>query len=142
MQLMWHTARQMAATTGVALTSRAVLRDPEINLALGQAYLQTLLGRQGIAGNLVLLATAYNLGPARLARWSSADTSAADPLFFLETMPSRETRVFVERVLVNYWIYRRRFGRPTRGLDLLAAGGWPIYAGEAQLESENDARAR
>ncbi|MBV8888364.1 MAG: lytic transglycosylase domain-containing protein [Alphaproteobacteria bacterium] len=144
MQVMWDTARLMAPSTGLDLSSPEVLRDPEINLALGQAYLRHLLGQQQIAGNLVMLAAAYNLGPGWFDRWSVADAYPADPLFFLETMPSRETRVFVERVLTNYWIYQLRLGHPAHDLDLLAAGAWPVYvpgSGEAGAASGSDRHA-
>jgi hypothetical protein len=43
-------------------------------------------------------------------------------------VPSRETRVFIERVLANLWIYRHRLGQPTPSLVALAEGAWPVYA--------------
>lgn len=50
-----------------------------------------------------------------------------DPLLFIESLPSRETRVYVQRVMTNYWIYRARLKQPTPDLDALAAGRWPSY---------------
>ena len=50
-----------------------------------------------------------------------------DPLFFIETMPSRETRLFIERVMANYWIYQNRLGQSTATLDAVASGASPIY---------------
>ncbi len=50
-----------------------------------------------------------------------------DPLFFIKSLPSRETRIFIERVLANIWAYRDRLGQPSPSLDAIAAGGWPIY---------------
>ena len=46
---------------------------------------------------------------------------------FLESIPSEETRNFVERVLANFWIYRDRLGQKTPSLDAIAAGDWPVY---------------
>ena len=43
-------------------------------------------------------------------------------------MPARETRLFIERVLTNFWIYRARLGQPAPSLDATAAGDWPGYA--------------
>jgi peptidoglycan lytic transglycosylase len=127
MQVMWGTARQVAKEVGLSLSSPEALREPAINLALGQAYLRDLLKQHQIAGNLVLLAAAYNRGPAWFSRRSTMAARPSDPLFFLETIAPRETRIFVERVLANYWIYQRRLGHPARGLGRLAAGDWPVY---------------
>jgi len=80
-----------------------------------------------IGHNLLLLAAAYNSGPGPIHQWLSGDALHRDPLLFLESIPNRETRGFVERVLANYWIYRLRLGQPTSDLDALAAGEWPTY---------------
>jgi soluble lytic murein transglycosylase len=48
-------------------------------------------------------------------------------LFFIESIPSRETRIFIERVLTNLWVYRNRLGQPTPSLDAIASGEWPVY---------------
>ena len=50
-----------------------------------------------------------------------------DPLLFIESLPSLETRLFIERVLANFWIYRERLGQDTPSLDAVAAGNWPYY---------------
>ncbi len=61
-----------------------------------------------------MLAAAYNAGPGNLQKWKSASRHVDDdPLFFIETMPSRETRLFIERVMANYWIYQK----PARPID-------------------------
>ena len=46
---------------------------------------------------------------------------------FIESIPIRETRQFVERVATNVWMYRLRLNQPTHDLDALAAGRRPIY---------------
>src|SRR3546814_11560883 len=56
----------------------------------------------------------------------------SDPLLFIESIPARETRVYVERVLTNLWIYRHRLGQPTPGLDAVAAGEWPRYTARSE----------
>ena len=53
-----------------------------------------------------------------------------DPLMFVESIDSRETRLFIHQVLTNYWIYRLRLRQPTPDLDALAAGEWPIYTAQ------------
>jgi len=132
MQLMPGTAQGMAARVGIKLQKHSgagSLTDPVVNLALGQEFLGWLLKHEQINGNLILAAAAYNGGPGNLQRWRARPEYRADPLLFLETLPNRETRNFVARVLTNYWVYRLRLGQPTRDLDALAGGGWPVYVG-------------
>ena len=46
---------------------------------------------------------------------------------FLESLPSKETRSFIERILVNYWVYRDLMNEPLDSLDDTVSGNWPIY---------------
>ena len=73
------------------------------------------------------MATAWNGGPGNLNKWRRNINHMNDPLFFIESIPSRETRIFIEKVLSNLWIYRLRLGQPTPSLDAIAAGQWPVY---------------
>lgn len=132
MQLMPATAKLMAAQTGETLNAidrrmrHEELADPEINLTLAQEYIQSLLHDE--RNNLVLFAMAYNAGPGALEHWKSMQAGYHDdPLLFLESIPAGQSRVFTERVLTNYWIYRQRLNQPTPDLDALAAGQWPTY---------------
>lgn len=133
MQLMPATAHAMAERTGVALEKRDkqrvrdALADPEINMALAQEYVTLLMNDDRIKGSLLMLAAAYNGGPGALQRAQSSPELRKDPLLFLESIPSRQTRVFTQRVLANYWIYRQRLGQASPDLDALAAGEWPTY---------------
>jgi soluble lytic murein transglycosylase-like protein len=72
---------------------------------------------------------AYNGGPGNLAAWLDGTAHNGDPLLFIESMPSRETRHFVERILTNLWIYRERLGQAAPSRAALAAGDWPDYVG-------------
>jgi soluble lytic murein transglycosylase len=135
MQLMPATARDMAERKGVSLSEsglpgeeRKALADPELNLTLAQEYVRMLLKDGRIKGNLLLFTLAYNRGPTAAQRLQSlAEQYHDDPLLFLESVPSQETRLFTKHVLTNYWIYRHRLGQPTHDLDALAAGKWPTY---------------
>jgi peptidoglycan lytic transglycosylase len=130
MQLMPATAAAMAERTGMPLKrhqARDPLAEPEYNLALAQEYISMLLADEHINGNLVLLAAAYNGGPGAVQRWAAAHELMRDPLLFIESIPTQQTRIFTERVLANYWIYRQRLGQPSPDLDALAAGRWPTY---------------
>ncbi len=133
MQLMPATAHAMARRTGMPLQragnrpARDPLVEPELNLALAQEYIVSLIEQEHIGDNLVLIAAAYNCGPGALQRWRAMPELGKDPLLFIESLPSRETRNFTEHVLTNYWIYRQRLGQSAPDLDALAAGRWPTY---------------
>src|SRR5690606_4384014 len=105
----------------------AALLDPTTNVTVGQDYVQRLLDDGNVRGDLFLLTAAYNAGPGNLAKWRKGAGYDQDPLLFIESIPSRETRLFIERVLANLWIYRQRLGQATPSLDAIAAGAWPVY---------------
>jgi len=126
MQIMPDTASFITGTAaGPALVGR--LRDPSVNLDLGQRYVDYLAGQEAIGGNLLRLLASYNCGPGNYARWSVSLRDAGDPLLFIEAIPIDETRAYVPRVLAYTWIYAARLHLPTPALDELAAGGWPRY---------------
>ncbi len=123
MQLMPATARFIARKR----TSRQSLLDPEKNIALGQKFIQHLLNDPTIDSNLFYATTAYNAGPGNLRKWRRKIDYQDDPLLFIESVRSRETRNFVERVMANFWIYRLRLGQSAPSLTAVAAGEWPVY---------------
>jgi soluble lytic murein transglycosylase-like protein len=136
MQLMPSTASYVAETLAPdALASdrpaggkrKPDLYEPEINLTLGQRYVRYLMDQKGIEDNLILAIASYNAGPGNLQRWRRQLSRIKDPLLFIESLPVRETRNFVEQVLTNYWIYRQRLGQPMPSLEAIAAGQWPVY---------------
>ncbi len=126
MQLMPATAMTMARMLG-AHVERDQLGEPAVNIRLGQRYLQLLLQDDGVKNNLFKLAVAYNAGPGKLARWERTVNYENDPLLFIESIPVAETRLFVERVLTNYWIYRLKYKQSTDSLEMVASGEWPMY---------------
>lgn len=116
MQLMPATAEHMGGGD---------LDDPSTNLALGQRFISQLLNR--LDGNLLELAAAYNAGPGNVSRWLSMKDNHNDPLLFIESIPSPETRSYVRRLMTYTWLYRRRFNQNEPALDQTAAGVWPRY---------------
>lgn len=126
MQVMPATAQFIAASADLELAHGNALFEPETSIVLGQAYLEHLLQRPSIGDNLIFLAVAYNAGPARVSRWRET-LESEDPLLFLESIPMREPRVYVKKVLTNFWIYRARLGQPQPSLEALAKSRWPTY---------------
>lgn len=126
MQLMPATAGYMAGKR-LRGNDRQKLFDPAYNMSLGQKYIRHLLEDSNIGGNLFYTLAAYNAGPGNLQKWRSKVDYNGDPLLFIESLPSRETRLYMEHVLSNLWIYRTRMGQPAPTLDALLAGNWPVY---------------
>ncbi|MGE0714382.1 MAG: transglycosylase SLT domain-containing protein [Alphaproteobacteria bacterium] len=126
MQIMPRTAAYI--TPGAAQPTGHDLDDPAVNLAVGQRFIQHLLGLETVRGNLMLMVAAYNGGIGRVGRWLNEVDHDGDPLLFMEAVPAAETRQFIERVLAAMWIYQLRLGQPSPTLDAVAAGRWPVYA--------------
>ncbi|MEN8722288.1 MAG: lytic transglycosylase domain-containing protein [Alphaproteobacteria bacterium] len=129
MQIMPQTASFIMKDDSLSGTRSHLLNDPSFNLEVGQTYLGQLLGPRYYDGDLFRMAAAYNGGPGNLRKWSRRVNFGEDPLLFIESLPSRQTRNFIERVMTNYWIYRLRLGQDTPSLDELVAGQWPQYEG-------------
>jgi soluble lytic murein transglycosylase-like protein len=127
MQVMPATAQFIAARSDLELPNGNALFEPETSILFGQAYLEHLLQRPSIGDNLIYLAAAYNAGPGRILRWQETLQGAEDPLLFLESIPMREPRVYVKKVLTNFWTYRARLGQAQPSLEALARSRWPSY---------------
>jgi soluble lytic murein transglycosylase-like protein len=120
MQLMPAAAAYAAGDDNLK-TNVLPLFDAPTNLRLGQDYFKWLL-EAGVGDNDMLKAVAaYNGGPGTLQKAASR-VGSNDSLLVIESLPSRETRNYVEQVMVAYWTYRRMFGGETRTLDALAGG--------------------
>lgn len=128
MQLLPAVGKQVARTSGLPYTDAGNLLDPELNVRLGTRYLAEMAGRY--AGSPWLASAAYNAGAGRVDRWL-AERGKLEPDFFIETIPFRETREYVARVLAFSVIYDWRLnGRvlplaarmPRRGQAFLPPG--------------------
>ncbi|MBN8715439.1 MAG: lytic transglycosylase domain-containing protein [Xanthomonadales bacterium] len=102
MQVVPATGATLAKSLTMPWNGGDDLYDPDTNIALGSAYLRQLLDRYD--GQAYLTIAAYNAGPAPLARWR-AQRPALDPDVWIETIPYRETRDYVMRVLAFSVLY-------------------------------------
>jgi soluble lytic murein transglycosylase len=116
MQLMPGTARDVAGRLGVPFIQDKLTRDPGYNVQLGSQYLAEMLQRFG--GSYELALAAYNAGPGRVARWleSVGDPRAGkiDMVDWIEMIPFRETRNYVQRIMEGVAVYRDRLNGPFR----------------------------
>jgi soluble lytic murein transglycosylase-like protein len=142
MQIMPSTASYLSGDRSLRNRNNKKLFDPAYNLELGQKYLTYLMRYKDVDTNLFHLTAAYNGGPGNLKKWKSETKNSEDPLFFIEAMPSRETRNFIKRVLTNFWIYRHRMGQDLPALDQIAQGEWPEYQPLDRWENEVADNAR
>ncbi len=99
MQLLDGTARWMAQRIKYRYKD---LFEVETNITLGTAYLRFLLDYWN--GDLVRAIASYNAGQGAVSRWVRHE----DDFLFIETIPYRETRKYVKRVLWFYYTYREK----------------------------------
>lgn len=109
MQLMPGTARRIARSLKLHNHSTERLTsDPNHNVLLGSAYLDSMLER--FDGSMVMALAAYNAGPHRVEKWLKENGDPRGSLDrtidWIESIPFSETRNYVQRVLETLPIYR------------------------------------
>lgn len=111
MQLLPTTAAQVAKQTGQSY-KQAELIVPAKNIHLGTAYLKELSTKF----NSPLLATAaYNAGASRVYRWLPDEKMPTD--VWVETIPYKETRNYVQNVFSYKAIYQHQLGETMQRLN-------------------------
>jgi len=114
MQLMPGTARDVAGRLSLPFVQTKLTSDPGYNVALGSQYLSEMLQRFG--GSYELALAAYNAGPGRVSRWleTMGDPRAGriDMVDWIEMIPLRETRNYVQRIMEGVGVYRDRLNGP------------------------------
>ena len=112
MQLLPSTAKQTAQKSGMSFNAQDLIK-PDKNIALGSRYLDYLLGV--FDGNRILAAAAYNAGPSRVRQWMNKEKNAQLPYdVWIETIPFKETRGYVQNILSFSVIYAYRLGQETK----------------------------
>ena len=117
MQLMPGTASQVSRELGISDPGPYGVLDPELNIRLGSTYLRDKLQRY--QGNRLAAAAAYNAGPGRVDQWLGDGVEAFD--LFVESIPFRETRDYVQAVLSYRVIFESLAnGGSSEGVSLLS----------------------
>lgn len=117
MQLMPGTASQVSRELGISDPGPYGVLDPELNIRLGSTYLRDKLQRY--QGNRLAAAAAYNAGPGRVDQWLGDGVEAFD--LFVESIPFRETRDYVQAVLSYRVIFESLAnGGNSEGVSLLS----------------------
>lgn len=102
MQLLPEVARKVARDAKLPYQRPSDLFVAEYNIKLGTRFLGQMANQY--SGSPWLASAAYNAGGAPVKRWLEARGSL-EPDFFIETIPYKETRDYVARVLAFSVIY-------------------------------------
>jgi len=120
MQLMPATAKKVAKDLKLRYSSMRLMTEPNYNMTLGQSYLARMIDR--FDGSYVLALTAYNAGPKRAKRWimdnGDPRDRGVDAIDWIEMIPFRETRNYIQRVLESLQVYRTRLAKTEVALRL------------------------
>jgi len=126
MQLMPGTASATAKKVGITYEPGRIL-EAVYNSRLGAAHLGDLM--QDWKGSFILVFASYNAGPGNARKWIAAHGDPRDPAVdavdWVERIPFSETRNYVQRVMENLQVYRRRLdaGQTLRIESDLKQGG-------------------
>ncbi len=116
MQLLGRTRERIAAITGTA-----VREGVGSDVAFAAWYLRALVER---FGSDAAVAAAYNAGPEAVTAW--VGEIGRRPLDeWIERIPFKETRGYVEAVLANEAGYRARYGSGRASIDARPPAGEP-----------------
>ncbi|QWT19943.1 transglycosylase SLT domain-containing protein [Bacillus sp. NP157] len=102
MQLLPGTAATVAKRNGLGWSGGDSLYEPNTNIVLGTRYLAEMAQR--FNGAPWLASAAYNAGPYKVDQWVDARGSL-DPELFVVSIPFKETREYVARVMAFAVIY-------------------------------------
>ncbi|HRH40926.1 MAG TPA: lytic transglycosylase domain-containing protein [Pyrinomonadaceae bacterium] len=105
MQLLIPTARILAKKYGnESPISPETLFQPALNIELGTAYIRDMYDK---FGRVEYVAIAYNAGPGRVPQWQSTLPFEMDE--FVEAIPFKETKGYVQGIIRNSAQYRRLY---------------------------------
>lgn len=106
-QLLPSTGRATARKHKLQAPKAQTFFDPSWNTSVGAAYFADMVEKFG--GGVHLALAAYNAGPNRVTAWLGRPGCPKDPEGFVESIPFRETRSYVRRILAGYWEYNRLY---------------------------------
>jgi soluble lytic murein transglycosylase len=129
MQLVLPTARTTARKYGSSATiSIDALFQPALNIELGTGYMRDQFDK---FGRLEYVAIAYNAGPGRVNPWRASLPIEIDE--FVEGIPFKETKAYVQGVIRNSAQYRRLYDE---------SGNFKSNVGTRALRGEIDSKTR
>jgi soluble lytic murein transglycosylase len=130
MQLLIPTARSVAKKYNSSTTaiSADTLFQPALNIELGTAYIRDQFDK---FGRVEYVAVAYNAGPGRVPQWTSTLPAEMDE--FVEAIPFKETKGYVQGIIRNSAQYRKLYDDN---------GNFKANVGTKPLRGEIDSKPR
>lgn len=122
MQIMPATAESISKGDSARLT------QPDLNIRLGARHLKDLLSIYD--SNIPLTAAAYNAGSGNVKRWQKG-LGALPQDEFIESIPFRETREYVKKVMSAMELYERLYRVPAVAVPPVAGSVAAPHAGAA-----------
>ena len=119
LQLLPSTAEAIAVRNAIEWQGAESLYQPEVNIVLGAGALREVIDTYD--GKAYLAIGAYNAGPTAVSRWLAARGSL-DADFWIETVPFKETREYIPRVLSFSVIYEWRLKQPVMPISRRLSG--------------------
>jgi soluble lytic murein transglycosylase len=119
LQLLPSTAEAIAVRNAIEWQGAESLYQPEVNIVLGAEALREVIDTYD--GKAYLAIGAYNAGPTAVSRWLAARGSL-DADFWIETVPFKETREYIPRVLSFSVIYDWRLKQPVMPISRRLSG--------------------
>jgi soluble lytic murein transglycosylase len=115
MQVTPEAGRDTAKRFGISYDWDRMVSDPVYNTQMGAAELSALLSEY--KGSHIMTFAGYNAGRGRVRDWVKAYGDPRDPkvdaVDWVERIPFSETRNYVQRVMENLAVYRKRLGSDT-----------------------------
>ncbi|MGB1320615.1 MAG: transglycosylase SLT domain-containing protein [Vibrio gallaecicus] len=108
MQIMPATAKYTAKKYKLAYQGRDELYEVGKNIEIGSHYLDGLLNQYD--NNRIFALAAYNAGPNRVKLWRKRTDGKLDAYAFIEAIPFKETRGYVQNILMFETYYRDILG--------------------------------
>ncbi len=129
MQLLMPTAQTMARKYGASMPRTPTdLYQPALNIELGSAYMKDQLTK---FGRVEYMSVAYNAGPGRVNQWRARLPAEMDE--FVEAIPFKETKGYVQGIIRNTAQYRRLYDEN---------GNFKANVGKRPLRGEIDGKSR
>ena len=111
MQIIPSTGRGIARKLNLSHYRSKKLYDAKLNIKMGTYYLSNLI--KSFQNNAYLALAGYNGGPNRvknyLKLWYNNNLKVVDIDEFIESIPIRETRLYVQKVMGSYFEYKRLY---------------------------------
>ncbi|WP_394145816.1 murein transglycosylase [Vibrio atypicus] len=115
MQIMPATAKYTARKYQLTYQGTGDLYEVGKNIEIGSHYLKGLLDQYD--NNRIFALAAYNAGPHRVKTWRGRTQGKLDAYAFIEAIPFKETRGYVQNILMFETYYRNLLGEDGAFLD-------------------------